>query len=104
MESAGEAAGHPREAPVAGSTFRCRRSSATRRDQDDYGLLCEVYQHVRRRVGFGGEPAYADGHTVRLSVGGRTAEEAEQNWSIVAGAFRDMSTPRASAGRACVRE
>lgn len=70
------------------SLFGGKRISPERRPRNDYARLIELYQHVRRRVGFGREPAYYDEHTVRLAVSGKTAEEAERNWSAIAKELR----------------
>lgn len=61
-----------------------KKVTALMRNNDQFAELCLLYQHVARKVGFLGEPAYFDEHSVRLAVCGKSAEDAEQNWNHVA--------------------
>lgn len=79
------------------------KCSPKKRPSGNFARMCEIYQHVRRRVGFGAEPAYYDKHAVRLAVGGRSAEEAESNWSAVAKSLKLLSRHLLQTGEAAMK-
>ena len=73
--------------PLRGGT----KNPAIKRRKEDFAEMCTLYQHVRRSVGFSGEPAYGDKHSVRLAVSGRTPEDAERNWAYVASGLTKLA-------------
>lgn len=68
-----------------------KKHAAVKRQKEDFVEMSMLYQHVARSVGFSGEPAYDDKHSVRLAVSGSSAEDAERNWGVVARGLNELA-------------